>query len=131
MPATLDAVAEIALGLPLVTEGVRHGTRAWAVAGKVFVWEKHFSKNDMKRFGDDGPPEGPILGVRTVDLLDKEALLAGGSKAFFTIPHFDGYPAFLVQLKKVGKRELREAIIDAWLATAPPKLAEQYLGTQK
>ena len=32
-----------------------------------------------------------------------------------------------IQLKKVAKRALREAIIDGWLACAPPSLAEQYL----
>ena len=38
----------------------------------------------------------------------------------------------LIQLKKVTKRELREAIVDGWLAVAPPKLAEEYLkGTRR
>jgi hypothetical protein len=33
----------------------------------------------------------------------------------------------LIQLKKVTKRELREAIVDGWLAAAPRKLADEYL----
>lgn len=123
---TLDDVAQIAMGLPDVTEGIRHG-RTWAVRGKVFAWERPFSKADLKRFGDETPPDGPILGVKVDDLGEKEAILKAGTKGFFTIPHFDGYPAFLIQLMAVGKRALREAIIDGWLASAPPKLSKEFL----
>jgi hypothetical protein len=35
----------------------------------------------------------------------------------------------LIQLDKAGKKALREAVIDGWLACAPPKLAEQYLAS--
>ena len=49
------------------------------------------------------------------------------SKAFFTIPHFDGFAAVLIQLKTVTKKALRDAIIDGWLACAPPHLADDYL----
>ncbi len=48
--------------------------------------------------------------------------------AFFTIPHFDGYPAILVHLKTAKKPALRQAILDAWLACAPPSVATAYLG---
>jgi hypothetical protein len=54
-------------------------------------------------------------------------VLAANPKAFFTIPHFHGYAAVLIQLKKVTKRAMRDAILDAWLAYAPSRLAEQYL----
>lgn len=125
--ATYEDVARIALDLPETAEEGHHdGRRKWTVRGKMFAWERPFSKADLKRFGDATPPDGPILAVRVEDLMEKEAVLAAQPKAFFTIPHFDGYPSVLIQLKAVTKRELRDALIDGWLACAPPKLAEAY-----
>jgi hypothetical protein len=124
---SLDEVAHIALALPEVTEAERHGNRTWFVAGKGFAWERPFSKADVRRFGDMTPPQGPILAVSVEDLGEKEAVLAANPKAFFTIPHFDGYPAVLIQLKVVGKKALREAIVDGWLTCAPRRLADAYI----
>src|SRR5207253_2278699 len=53
---TFDQVAAIALALPDVTEGDRHGHRTWFVGKKGFAWERPFSKADIKRFGDATPP---------------------------------------------------------------------------
>jgi hypothetical protein len=125
--ATLDDVARMATELPEVTEGERHGNLTWFVTGKAFTWERPFSKADIKRFGDATPPEGPIAAVRVADLAEKEAVLFTSPAAFFTIPHFDGYAAVLVNLKTVTKKALQEAIIDAWLACAPAHLADAYL----
>jgi len=124
----LDEVVKIVSDLPGVTEGERYGHRTWSVAGKGFAWERPFSKADIKRFGDTAPPEGPILAVMVEDLGAKEAVLASNQKGFFTIAHFNGYAALLIQLRVAGRRAVREAIVDAWLSCAPPAVADEFVG---
>ena len=124
---TVDEVAELALAFPESTEGTRMGMRTWYVRKKAFAWERPFSKADLKRFGGDDPPAGPILAVAVDDLMEKEAVLSTGQRGFFTIPHFDGYAAVLIQLDRATKRSVRIALEDAWLASAPATLADQYL----
>jgi hypothetical protein len=124
--ATIDEVAGLAAALPEVTEGERYGNRTWFVAGKAFAWDRPFSQADLKRFGDQAPPGGPILAVSVGDLAEKEAVLAANPEAFFTIPHFDGYPAILIQLEAVAPAALREALTDGWLAQAPGRLSDRF-----
>lgn len=126
--ATLGQVARLAAALPDVVELDRRGLRTWVVTGRTFAWERPFTKADVERFGDAAPPDGPILAVRVADLDDKEATLAAHPESFFTIPHFDGFPGVLIQLRAAGAGDLREAITDAWLACAPPRLVAAFAG---
>ena len=128
--ATLDDVVRAVSALPEVTEGERHGHRTWSVAGKAFAWERPFSKADIRRFGDVTPPAEPILAVRVDDLGEKEAVLGAGLAGFFTIPHFDGYAAVLIELGEASPDAVRDALADAYLACAPPALAERFLGNR-
>jgi hypothetical protein len=124
---TLDEVAALAMALPHVEAGTTYGNRAWKVGGKAFVWERPFSKADLRRFGDDPVPAGPIVGVRLVDLEDTAAVVASETPGVFTIPHFDGFAAVLVQLDVVRSEDLRELLVDGWLACAPAAARDAFL----
>jgi len=124
--AAWDDVARLALDLPETSERVSRELRQWCVKDKGFVWERPLRRADYEALGDDAP-EGPILGARVEHLVAKEALLADDPSVFFTTPHFDGYPAVLVRLERIGEDDLRELIVEAWLARAPKRLADAFL----
>jgi hypothetical protein len=124
--ATWDDVRRIALALPETSERQSHGHPAWRVREKLFVWDRPLRKSDLAALGE-AAPAGPILGARVDHLVAKEALLADHPEVFFTTPHFDGHASVLVQLERIGLDELNEVIVEAWLARAPQRLAEQYI----
>jgi hypothetical protein len=124
--ASWDDVRSMALALPETDERLSREHRQWRVKDKLFVWERPLRKTDLEALGD-AAPEGPILGARTEHLVAKEAILADPSGVYFTVPHFDGYPAVLVKLAEIGAEDLRELIVEAWLARAPARVAKAYL----
>ncbi len=128
--ATWEDVSRIALSLPetaRVESG--HGNVQWRVRDKGFVWERPLRRADLDALGD-AAPDGPVLGARVPDLGAKEALLADDPGVYFTTPHFDGYPAVLVRLDAIEVPELEELVVEAWLARAPKRLAQQYLDAE-
>ena len=128
--ATWEQVRRYALALPGVVEETSYGDVAWKVNKKLFVWERPLRKSDLAVLGD-AAPAGPILGMRTADLEMKEALLRSDPRALFTIPHFDGYSAVLVQLDKISAKALKQLIVEAWLSRAPERTVREYLSAQK
>lgn len=122
----LEDVSALARSLPGVEEGDRRGSRTWSVGGKTFAWERSYSKADIKRFGGQPYPEEPLVAVRTAGLAEKEALLATSSPAVFTIEHFNGYAAVLVELAAVAPEEMRDVLVDGWSTYAPPEALAAY-----
>lgn len=117
---TLEDAAAIASGLPGVVVGAKWGHRTWMVGDRGFAWQRPFSKADLKRFGDETPPSGDILAVIVESLDAKDALLEIAPPGFFTIPHFNGHAAVLIELKRARARDVRAAITDAWRIVSAP-----------
>ena len=123
--ASWEDVRRIALALPETSERPQWGNASWRVRDKPMVWERPLRPADLRALGD-AAPDGPILGARVEHLVAKEALLADDPDVYFTTPHFDGYPAILVRLDRIGLDELEELIVEAWLCQAPKRLAAEY-----
>ena len=123
--ADWDDVARLALALPGTDERVSRESRQWRVKDKLFVWERPLRKTDLAALGD-AAPEGPILGARVEHEGAKQALVQDPSGIYFTTPHFDGYPAILVQLEPLSVEDLEELVTEAWLCRAPPKLLKEF-----
>jgi hypothetical protein len=72
-----------------------------------------------------------LVVITTPTEVEKHALVADVSTPFFTIDHFKGHAAGLVQQSRLGeidRVELEEIITDAWAAKAPKKLVREHLG---
>lgn len=110
--SNVEAARRIVLALPEVEE-VPGERVAWRVRGKLIAWEAR-------------ERDGGGLAVR-VDREEKRLILEGGSDAYFTSPHYDGYPAVQIDLDLIGEDELAERIEEAWLIQAPKRLAADYL----
>ena len=108
---TWEEVVALALVFPGVEESTSYGTAAIKVRGKL-----------MGRLRTD--PDALVL--RVSDMGEREALLQGEPAAFFTTPHYDGYPMVLVRLDAVDPAQLAELVEDAWRARAPKRLVAEY-----
>jgi len=128
--AAWDDVRRLALALPETDEHISRGNAHWRVREKGFVWERPLRGTDLAALGDTAPT-GPILGARVEHLVAKEALLADDPGVFFTTPHFDNYPAVLARLERIGLDDLEELVVEAWLARAPKRVAQDYLEAQR
>lgn len=113
-------VRRIALALPETGEDeerfafyVRHGDKRKGIA---WVWLErvHPKKGRV--------PNPEVLAVRVASEDDKHLLIASDPDAFFTEPHYNGYPAVLVRLANVPLAQLETLLRDAWqLQSAPRK----------
>ena len=110
-------VRKIALSLPGAR--VREGHFGFTVENKgkakLFAWVW------LERVHPKKPrvPCEEVLAVRVRDRVEKRERLASEPEKLFTEPHYDGFPAVLVRLPLVSKKELRELIVNAWRCQAP------------
>lgn len=125
---TYAEVEELALALPETTS-----TPSYGGAPALRVNKKLFARlrGEMADHVDEltGAPYGDVLMVGVADLGEKEALLASGDDAYFTIPHYDGYPAVLVRLDRADLAELGELLVEAWMRAAPKRALKTYVET--
>ncbi|MCX5743176.1 MAG: hypothetical protein NT062_11850 [Proteobacteria bacterium] len=113
MGVALETVEQMVTALPGAVVGARWGNRTWMIGGHGFAWHRPFSKADLLRYGEDPPPTGEIFAV-IVDGLDaKDALLGMALPGFFTIPHFDGHAAVLIELRLARLADVRAALTAA------------------
>jgi len=128
--ATWDEVARIVGELALTSEPSPHD---WRVGKKLLAWERPLrpSEREALAHNDPEPPRGDILGVRVSDEGVKFALIDDEPQTYFTTPHFDGYPAVLVNLAEISVRDLQELITEAWLTQAPRKLVQEFLADSR
>jgi hypothetical protein len=108
---TWDDVVALGTRFPGVEVGTSFGTPALRIRGK-----------GMCRLRSD--PNALVL--RVTDLGEREALLQGQPDAFFSTPHYDGYPYVLVRLEAVDPEELAELLEEAWRIRAPKRLVAEY-----
>lgn len=122
--ADQDHVRWIALSLPGTSEnadGFGFGVlNKGKQRGFVWSWKERVEPRKPRVERDD------VVAIRTVDRADKEALLASGDEAYFTEPHYNGFPAVLVRLSVVDPEALEELIVDAWRTLAPRDLVAEW-----
>ena len=127
--ANADDVHEICVSLPEVEFGTSWGDRpTYKIRGRGFVLHRapHRTAVDPAT----GEPYDDLLVIVTPSAVEKQGLVQDERLPFFTIDHFNGHNAVLVQQSRLGEMdrdELAEIITDAWAARAPRTLAKKYL----
>jgi hypothetical protein len=122
--ATQDDVRRIALSLPGVTE--EEDGFAFSVEnrgkrkGIAWIWLERVDPKKAR------VPNPDVIGVRVANGGEKETLLAAGTRAFFTEPHYNGFPAILVRLPDIDVDELAELLTDAWRCQAPKAAVREF-----
>jgi hypothetical protein len=122
--ATRDDVRRIALSLPETSEAGDRFAFSVLNGGKqkqfVWVWNERVHPRKAR------VPNPAVVAIRVADLLEKDVLLRSNGQAFFTEPHYDGFPAVLVRLAEIDVDELEELVTNAWHCQAPKALAEAF-----
>ena len=111
--ASWETVCEIGAELPEVERSTWFNTPSLKVRGKGFA-----------RLREDGAL------VVMIDILEREALLQQDPETFYITPHYQDYPAMLIDLERVDERELRELLTEPWCRKAPKRLLRAWEAEQ-
>ncbi|MBS2938099.1 MmcQ/YjbR family DNA-binding protein [Nocardioides sp. J2M5] len=133
-PAVPEDVDDICAALPETELGTSWGdVPTWKVPrgdkGKGFVLYRHPHHTAVDP--DTGEMYDDLVVIVTPTEADKLALVEDDATPFFTIDHFRGYNAVLVQQSRLGeisRTELVEVITEAWAHRAPKRLVKEHLG---
>ncbi len=130
--ATMADLDELALSLPQTTRELSEdGRPEYRVHGKLYLCQRGRRKDAVDP--ETGERLDDVLMIRVADLGVKELMLADDRGLFFTTPHFDGYPAVLLQipnLAELERDELHDLVAEAWLTRAQKRVAQAWLGAQ-
>jgi hypothetical protein len=127
--ATMADLDKLALEMPQATKDVSDdGRPAYLVHGKLFCCHRGERRDALDPH--TGERLDDVLMFRVADLGVKDLLVADDRGAFFTTPHFDGYPAVLLRipdLARLDRDELQDLVVEAWLTRAQKRIAKAWL----
>jgi hypothetical protein len=118
--ADANDVRRLALALPGVVELESEGFD-FRVADKGFVWSY-----PERRPGRSRVVRTDVAVLYVGDEAEKQALLLGDPRLFFTAPGYDGWPLVMLRLAVVDLARLTELVVDAWRMRAPGDLVARF-----
>lgn len=102
-----NQVSSIALGFPGAIASTSYGTPAFKVNKKLFA-----------RFKEDGK----TLVVYTEE---RDKWMKENPATFFITDHYKNYPAMLIDLATVKKKDLKQLLLASWQIRAPKRLLKK------
>lgn len=116
---TFDTVRKIASGLPGVEESTSYGTPSLKIGGRLLT---------CMAINKSAEPNS--LGV-SIDLDQREALIAEAPDTYYVTDHYVNYPVVLVRLSKVNHDVLRDLLHAAWKFVSANKTRKHLLTSRK
>jgi hypothetical protein len=105
--AFYSQVSSIALGFPGAEASTSYGTPAFKVNKKMFV-----------RFKEDGK-------TLVVYTHERDKWMNANPVTFFITDHYKNYPAMLIDLGTVKKKDLKELLYASWQIRAPKRIIKK------
>jgi hypothetical protein len=136
MKATPEDLVAICSALPEVELGTSWGdnptfTVPLGPKGRGFVMYREPRKDAIDPSTGDRFTD--LIIIMVADEETKMALVQDAHSPYFTIDHFNGYNAVLVQASRLGEIEvddLREVLTEAWACRAPKRLVKEYFASR-